>query len=81
MILKSAFCPHCDFKPNPQSQPSGADQLAELSDRLETLYHEWTQILLTELKTIQASEQWELLQTENKLKIAPYLKNFYRTVV
>jgi len=74
-LFANAFCPHCDFKPNPQSQPSTAAQLHELSDRLETLYHEWTQILLTELKTTQASEQWELLQTENRALLEKFLQD------
>lgn len=72
-LFANAFCPHCDFKPPSQTQPSAADKLAEVSESLEQLHDEWTQILVKALKDSQASEQWELLQTDNRALLENFL--------
>ncbi|MCK5524979.1 MAG: hypothetical protein KAI83_17770 [Thiomargarita sp.] len=73
-LFANAFCPHCDFKASSEVvQHSAAETLAEISDTLEQLHNEWTKILLTELKAIKVSEQWALLQTENRALLEQFL--------
>jgi hypothetical protein len=72
-LFANAFCPHCDFKPPLQTQSSATDKLAEVSESLEQLHDEWTQILVKALKDSQASEQWELLQTDNRALLENFL--------
>jgi len=71
-LFANAFCPHCDFKAISEVE-CAAETLAEISDTLEQLHNEWTEILLTELKAIKDSEQWALLQTENRALLEQFL--------
>jgi len=72
-LFVHAFCPHCEFKPSSESPVSAAEKLAELSESLGQLYGGWTRILLTELKAVADSEQWELVQADNRHLLEQFL--------
>jgi len=72
-LLSQAFCPHCQFKPTGHQETPASETLAELSDTLEELHNEWTHILITELASVAKSEQWELLQADNKVLLETFL--------
>jgi hypothetical protein len=74
-LFAQAFCPHCEFKPTAQPQPPAADRLAELSETLAQLHSEWTLLLVTELKKVALSEQWALLQTDNRALLDKFLSD------
>ncbi len=72
-LLSQAFCPHCQFKPTGHQETPASETLAELSDTLEELHNEWTHSLITELASVAKSEQWELLQADNKVLLETFL--------
>jgi Family of unknown function (DUF6079) len=71
-LMRQAVCPHCGYKPILESHPIPlAVKLTQLSQTLEQLYTNWTQILLTELEN--SFSRRELLKPENRVQIEQFL--------
>lgn len=69
-LLTYTQCPHCGFKPSSENY-SALSILAQLNKKLRLLYHEWTQIVITELN--HATPQRELLKPQHQLLIENFL--------
>ena len=71
-LIGQAICPYCGYKPFTESHSIPlAIKLTQLSQTLEQLYLNWTQILLTELEN--SFSYRELLKPENRVQIEQFL--------
>jgi len=71
----SPLCPHCNFRPaNAQLDISASQHLANLDDRLDNLYQEWTQTLLDNLENDPTIKQnLELLKPDARKMLEDFI--------
>jgi len=72
-LITQAYCPHCEFKAIFQQETAASEKLTTASENLQALYEEWTETLLNELKTVQDSEQWTLVEADKRVLLETFL--------
>ena len=72
-LIAQAYCPHCEFKAIFQQETAASEKLTTASENLHTLYEDWTDTLLNELKTVQNSEQWTLVESDKRVLLETFL--------